>query len=260
MAKYKLSVILPSIAPEKWTNIYNQLVKATNGISFELIACGPYFPTKNLENISNFKFIRDFGSPSRCFQIASGFVEGEFLCWCSDDYLIENDSILDTFKMLDNIQVGDDCINLLFSEGPNFTGNQHLDLNYWNAYTHNDLRKPGIKSNWKISGAFMYKKETWDKFGGLDCKFEHVNMNTHDLGFAIQANGGTIINSPRRVFAADWKPWDTLNKNPIQLAFEENDKPRFENLYSDEDYAFRRKISLDNWKQADNIWKRRFYI
>ena len=253
----KVSIIVPSINPDKWLPMYYGMTNSCRNHKFEFIFVGPYY-NNQLNGIGNIKFIRDFGSPSRCFQIGSLLAEGEYLGWAADDYLIEENAFDLTFEYIEKENIKDDGINLLHSEGPNFTGNQHLDMNYWNAHTHADLRFPGVRSDWTTHCAFMYKTETWHRFGGLDCGFEHVNMNTHDLGFAIQANGGRIIHSPCRVYRADWAPWDNNNKLPIQCAWEENDKPRFMDLYSDKDYAFHRKISIDNWKNCPTHWPRRF--
>jgi hypothetical protein len=253
----KVSIIIPSINPDKWLSFYHQMTKSSKNNSFELIFVGPY-TTEQISGLKNIKFVRDFGSPSRCFQIGSLLAEGEYLAWGSDDYLIEEDAIDLTFSLIEKENIKDDGVNLLYSEGPNFTGTQHLDSSYWVAHTHPDLRLPGVKTNWRILGAFMYRTETWYKFGGLDCGFEHVNMNTHDFGFVIQANGGRLINSPCRVYRANWAPWDNNNKSPIQLAWEENDKPRFVKLYSDPEYPLKRNININNWKDYPSVWGRRF--
>lgn len=255
MSKYKVSFICPSINPDKWTSIYESMSLGCKNNNFEFIFVGPQFNT-NIYSIPNAKYIMDFGSPSRCFQIGSLLVEGEFLAWCSDDYIVEENAVDETFEYIKDLDIKDDGINLLYSEGLNFTGDQHLDKMYWWAHTHPDLRHPGVSTDWWWHGAFMYRVETWYKFGGLDCAFEHVNMNTHDLGFAVQANGGRIINSPRRVFKADCQPRPITT--PVLQAFYQNDRPRFAYLYSDKDYAYKRKVDINNWKNAPSKWSRRF--
>jgi hypothetical protein len=255
MKNIKVSVIIPSINPTKWYDLYNQMLLSSKNNNFELIFVGPYL-ANNIGNIDNIKYIMDYGSPSRCFQMGSLIAEGEYIAWGSDDYMIEEDAFDKTFDYISDMNIQDDGVNLLYSEGPNFTGNQHVDKMYWYARTHADLREPGVKDTWWILGAFMYRLETWYKYGGLDCGFEHVNMNTHDFGFAIQANGGRLINSPCRVYKADWSPWN--DSNPMKHAWEQNDKPRFQKLYADENYAFNRKIDINNWKEYPSRWKRRF--
>jgi hypothetical protein len=160
------------------------------------------------------------------------------------------------------MNIEDDGINLLYSEGQNFTGTQHIDLNYWTTAYHSSFKVPGVNQEWKIFGAFMVKLKTWKKFGGLDCRFEHVNMNTHDFSFAIQNNGGRIINSPCRVYMANWSPWPTEEslKGPIQLAWEQNDEQLFKNLYSNPNYINERNIDINNWKNSPSVWPRRFKI
>lgn len=253
----KVSVIIPSINPNKWLGLYRGMESSCIKHEFELIFVGPYY-TPNVDEIDRVKFIRDFGSPSRCFQMGSLIAEGDYLAWGSDDYIIDPGAFDMTLDYLETENIQDDGINLLLSEGPNFTGTQHLDMSYWHAHTHDDLRLPGVHPDWKTQCAFMYRTETWHRFGGLDCAFEHVNMNTHDLAFSIQAHGGRMINSPCRVYRADWIPWSNTNKSPIQLAFEENDKPRFLSLYGQDGHARSRKVSIDNWKNSPSRWPRRF--
>jgi hypothetical protein len=255
MKNIKVSVIIPSIHPDKWIRLYQYMQKSCTQHKFELIFVGPYF-TNQISDIDSIKYIKDFGSPSRCFQMGSLIAEGEYLAWGSDDYIIEPNAFDQTFEYISDLDIQDDGVNLLYSEGPNFTGNQHLDKMYWYAHTHPDLREPGVSNKWWILGAFMYKVDTWHKFGGLDCGFEHVNMNTHDFGFTIQAHGGRLINSPCRVYKADWAPW--TDDNPIKHAWFDNDKPRFMQLYADPEYAYKRQIDINNWKDYPSKWQRRF--
>lgn len=253
--KYDISIILCSINPERWTGIYNQIKQSVNRHSFEVIAVGPNFPNKELEKVSNFKFLRDFGSPSRCLQMAATIAEGIYISWISDDCLIESGAFSDCIDFL-NTKTMKDGMTVLYSEGPNFTGYQYLQPEYWVARTHADQRLKGVKEGWKCAPHFIYNLKYFREIGGLDCRWEHANMNTHDLAFRIQNDGGTIYLSPRKVMALNWVPWDNNNKGPMQLAYEENDAPLFKQIY-DSDLERTIKIDYNNWQNSESVWKRR---
>jgi hypothetical protein len=225
--------------------------------TFEIIFVGPYGLPIELQPIHNVKYIKDFGCPSRCLQLGSYFAEGEYLAWCSDDCRIISDKFDEAIEYFDKNLSENDCMNMRYSEGANFTGTQHNQAEYWIARTHTDLRFDGVKENWKIAPIFMYKRQSFYKYGGIDCRFEHVNMNTHDLSFYIQEKGWKIIDSPSRVFQFDHQPHKS-DYPPILISYIENDRPLFYNLYKNLDAAKNRNINFENWRNADSIWKRRF--
>jgi hypothetical protein len=257
MKKYDLTIVIPGIRPDKWLNIYNQLSQAVVNHSFQLICVGPKLPPQELENYNNFIYVRDFGSPSRCFQIGAKLALGKFIAFIPDDCVLEIGAFSDAIDLLSSKQIIDG-LTLLYSEGPNYTGVQHLQNEYWVAHTHPDLRFKKVEPNWRIAPLFMYETSYFNELGGLDCRFEHINMNTHDLAFRVQQNGGILYPSPRKILSANWEPWDNNNKSPVQLAYELNDKPLFESVYS-ADYPIKVGIDFDNWKKwAEPFWKRRY--
>ena len=102
----------------------------------------------------------------------------------------------------------------------------------------------------------MYNTKYFKDIGGLDCKFLHANMNTHDLAFRVQNVGGVMYLSPETVARFRWS-WHDSESKPIQQAYFENDKKLFEEMYS-QDQSKRYKIDYDNWMEAESIWKMRF--
>lgn len=256
MSKPKISIILPSISPEKWEDLYGQIKKSVGQFAFEVICVGPFFPPKQLETLVNFKFITDFGCVSRCLQIGASVAEGEYLTWLPDDSIVIEKALEDTVLLFQQKRKIDG-ITILYSEGSNFSGNQHLDPKYWTCGTHADLRLPSVNNSWQIAPIFMYQSDYFREIGGLDCSFEHVNMNTHDLAFRVQNAGGTIFPSPCRVLAVNWKPWGEP-KGVIQRAYEENDLPAFRKLYGGEINPLLRNVELGNWRKTESIWSRRF--
>lgn len=224
---------------------------------FEIVFIGPYRLPDELQSLHNIKYIKDFGCPSRCLQLGCYFAEGEYLSWCSDDCRILPNKFDEAVEFFNKNLSENDCMNMKYSEGANFTGDQHNQTEYWIARTHTDLRLLGVKEGWKIAPIFMYKREFFIKCGGLDCRFEHVNMNTHDLSFYIQEKGGKIVDSPDRVFQFDHQPHKS-DYPPIFKSYHENDRPLFHNLYNNIDAAKNRSINFDNWRKAQTVWKRRF--
>ena len=252
----KISLIVPSISSDKWVDICSQMQLACKLYDYEIIGVGPKFPNESLESVKNFKYIRDFGSPSRALQLASLIAEGEYIAWCSDDSKITENSIDECVYLYDNYMTENDAITLRYSEGENYSGNQHNDPTYWVGFTHTDLQQPAVNPDWKIAPVFMIKRELFYKHGGLDCRFEHINMNTHDLMFDIQKNGGKIFMSPNKVFAVNWSPVNnSASYQPIFLAYHHNDLPLFKLLYSRQ---YHRSIDLDNWRKQPAVWPRRY--
>lgn len=224
---------------------------------FEIIFVGPYSLPNELQPIHNIKYIKDFGCPSRCLQLGAYFSEGDYLSWCSDDCKILPDKFDEAVEYFDKNLSENDCMNMKYSEGANFTGTQHEWLEYWIARTHTDLCLPGVKEKWKIAPIFMYKRSAFYQYGGLDCRFEHINMNTHDLSFYVQESGNKIIDSPDRVFQFDHQPHRS-DYPPILNSYAENDRPLFHHLFRDPDASKKRNVDFDNWRQAQTVWKRRF--
>jgi hypothetical protein len=252
-----LTVILPSIRPETWPTIMQQIRQSCHPHNFEVIAIGPNHPlVGTLQRDLAFRYIQDFGSPSRSVQIASTLANGKYVAWIPDDCIVEPYVFGKCIDLMET-KTEKDGMTLLYSEGIGFAGEQHNDPSYWVARTHAGLRFPQVKVEWKIAPCFMHNLNYFRKLGGLDCRFEHVNMNAHDFAFRLQRDGGVIYSSPERVMRLNWIPWGQTNKSPIQIAYEENDEPLFRQIFSsDEERPI--VIDYDNWRLAEPFWKRKY--
>jgi hypothetical protein len=248
-----LSIIIPGIRNNNWDKIYDDLVECVGSYSFELICVGPYDASEELLSKENFKFIKDFGAPSRCLQIGSQYSNGEFICWIPDDCILDKNSLSLSLDFMYKNATEKDGMCLLYSEGLNFIGDQHLDNSYWIGSTHRDQRLSQVDTSWRIAPLFLYRKNLYDELGGIDCRFEHANMNTHDLAYRVQKLGGVIHLSPTRILSVDWIP----NQPVVSNAYFENDLPLFNELYGGNEFP-RLKINKDNWKNSPEIWERRF--
>lgn len=257
--KYDLTLIISGIRNSGWSSIYDQMKRSCNRHTFEIIFCSPYELPDELKDKKNIKFIQDFGSPSRCIQLSSTKAEGEYIAILSDDGIITEESFS---NVIDDIKNSNDpyknIMALRYTEGYNFKANiNDFCLSYWNARFHGDLRIDGIEEDWKLCIMFLMNTERFRELGGLDCRFEHYNMNLHDLAFRAQRDGSKIIVSREFVSAQDFQP---DGNSPIIRAYHENDKPLFYSIYFSKHTAQQRpiKINYDNWKDQPPKWARRF--
>jgi hypothetical protein len=102
----------------------------------------------------------------------------------------------------------------------------------------------------------MYKLNYFRELGGFDCRWEHLNMNTHDLAFRAQRDGSKFHFSPNLVLTCDWNPGEG-DHIPVQHAYHMNDAPLFREVYM-KDQSERIHIDYYNWMKSDPVWKRRF--
>lgn len=248
----KLSIIVPGIRNKNWEKIYKDIQDSLKTYSFEMIVVGPNLPCDFFSDKLNFKFIRDFGNPSRCLQLGAIISSGDYLCWLPDDIILEAGALEGCLDfMSDKPEM--DGMTLKYSEGKSFTGSQDKDDSYWIGYTHPDQRFLNVDPSWRIAPVFLYNRNHFIKIGGLDCRFEHINFNTHDLAYRTQSLGGKVHLSPAKVFSADWTPNDPI----ISAAHYQNDAPLFAHVYSQKEFS--RDVRLDNWKDAPAYWPRRGY-
>lgn len=250
-----LSVFMPAIRVPNWLKMYESLLASCKKYSFELVLVGPFDLPEELKQYENIKIYKDFGSPSRCAQLASFKCDGKLIYHCVDDAIFLEDSIDLAMDFYYNNCFKKDVINMRFREGPNYSG-QSMPKEYWNAWHHESLRLAGIPNHFKISLHHLMNTEYFKDIGGYDCAFEYQNFNLHDLMFRIQNDGGRIYDSPTDVTTCDH---GQLDHKEIEMAYHESDFPLFRKLYSDPNILISRaKIDLNNWLQQSPLWHRRF--
>jgi len=253
MSKYDLSIIIPSIRVQNLEAILFSAEKSVEPFSFEMIIVGPYELPDSIRTRENVKFFKDFGSPSRCVQIGSTLAEGKYMCWMSDDGLFVQQTLAQCLNKFETSMTDKDAITLRYFEGE---GQGEFPENYWTAWTHEDQRLSGIAQHFKCAPLGMYNTEYFRDLGGLDCRYEHINMCTHDLAFRLQQNGGTVHLSPSTVARFYWS-WNHEDAKPIQRAYHEVDAPLYKEMWS-QDQSNRIKIDYWNWMNAESRWKKRF--
>ena len=186
-----ISFIIPSIRTDNWTKIVESIESNIGENSFEVIFVGPFVNLPdNLSHKKNIKTIRDFGCPSRAFQIASLLVEGNFISWvCDDGFFVDgeiNRVILDLKSKTSEKLIS----NWIYTEGDGYLKNDDLrvsDRNKWyKSNNHGDLWLEGINGDWWVMPLFTIKTSYFRFLGGIDCRFETLNYNLHDLAYRAQ--------------------------------------------------------------------------
>ena len=83
---FDISVIIPGIRPENWARIYEELDSTFKKNKFEVIFIGPKIPSNYFDDKLNFRYVRDFGHPSRCVQLGATLSAGEYICWIGERF------------------------------------------------------------------------------------------------------------------------------------------------------------------------------
>lgn len=248
----RLSIIVPGIRTELWVELYNSIVDSCAGMSYELIFAGPNHLPSEFDHRTGVKHVKDFGSPSRALQMASLLAEGEYITYTSDDCLARENALK---NLMENVPT--DIVSVQYSESSGRSGAAH-PIEYYNAWYHNDLQCKWVKKDWKIPIIFLMKTALFYEYGGLDCRFEHINMNLHDMAFRMQNDGKTVSVSDEVVWDADYVHRN--ESDPVINAFVNNDKPLFDSIWDEEEWDRPDKIDLNNWKDSPAVWKRRYEV
>jgi hypothetical protein len=255
MSKPELTIVVPGIRPHRWEAFYASLTKSINKDRFELIFVGPYEPPSSL-NERHIKYVRDWGCPTRCLQIGVLLAEAPIFTWASDDgifYESAVDKALDKYIEIDEEKSG---MTMKYNEG----GHYHTD-DYWRPWFHSGMRMAGIPQDAITMLIGMMRTKYFYELGGFDCRMQHINMTCHDISLRMLNDGGNIYLAPYHIANYDWKPnclegpdGDHL---PVWKTDSENDEPLFRSIYS-KPCPERIHIDLQNWKDSESVWSRRF--
>lgn len=249
-----ITICLPGIRIENWPRLYDSIHRSIGHYSFELIIVGPYAPSLEMSTQPYIKYIQDFGCPSRCVQIASMASQGELFTFVSDDGVLRPHALDRAIEHFDS-----EMMVMRYTEGINFSGGIHSQPNeYWTAWHHADLQKECLR-DYLIAPVWMMKTDKFRHLGGLDCRFEHVNVCCHDLAFRIQRSGGSLQLSPDFIMDCDWS---SHKRCAVVDAYFENDKPLFDSLWesSPDPFSHRLHIDYNNWLSVPPVWPRRFNV
>ena len=254
-----MSIVVPGIRSDRWSKLREQIIRSCNRHSCEVIFCSSKPLPNELVGLSDVKHILDHGSPARCFQHGSMAAEGEMIALLSDDGVLFEGALS---ACIDQLRAADqkDLVAMRYTEGQGFRANMSDFVDsYWTAWHHADQRLPGVDPSWRVCMIFMMRRSQFLWLGGVDCAFEHVNMNLHDMAYRAQRAGGRVLLSPSFVAMYDWDPNRNEHNSPVIQAYHRNDLPLFHSIYGDLAIAASRPIQIeyDNWRSSPEVWQRR---
>ena len=262
MEKPEISIILPGIRPYNWSKLYDSIVKSTTR-GFELIVVGPYRPPDMLQNnIYNFKYVKDYGSPMRASNIGALLCEGKLVTWVADDAVLLPESLDKNIDLL--YTMGDDTKNVVVAKY--YEGDDHDDKplqpdRYFKVNGADCTRSPFLSDDWWLFNVAIMHRSFFDSLGAWDCSFEACPMGHTDLAIRAQHAGANVAMSEFPLLDCGHMPGTTGDHAPIHYAQLGHDTPRFQQRYRDPEWANKpTKIDINNWKDSPTIWKRRFLI
>jgi len=257
MYKYEISIIIPGIRVSRWQDVYNSATRSCNGKSFEMIFVGPEEPSASFLTLENVIFVKDFGSPNRCQQIAASKATGKYLTWIADDAnLIDNtlSTVIDFLDIRDDMN----AVCCKFLEGDNPSPDMWSDAYY---FVNNSTwtRAPFISNSQLIMNAGVVHTRVFRDIGGFDTElFETTAMSHSDFAIRL-SHHGVKIHLLNLIFAhCGFMPGIVGDHGPVFTAHHDSDIPNFVNLYSSSNSLNRCKIDIDNYKITSSCWTRRF--
>lgn len=252
MRKYDVSILIPGIRTHLWENLYKSIEEACTKYSWELVLTGPFLPPLYLLDKDNVQFIPSYRCPSAACLYAYKYCRGEYIAHSVDDATFFPGSLDKAMY-----RAGDKTIvNLKYREGNNVS----MPSDYWKVNYHEDLRLPGIPQNYSFAIHFLMHIRIINRLGGWSCLYQHMNLNVIDMILRAQRMDYSIIESPEDVTYCTHMPGETGDHKPIHNATLE-DLILFKQKYQDKMYLERPYnvfLNLDNWKNTELIWSKRF--
>lgn len=254
MTKPIISVLLPSIRYFYLEKFVESLDNACTKYFWELIIVGPYPLPKNLDSAANIRYIKDFGSPNRCQQIAAYNATGKYLVNGADDGLWVNGAIDELLNFAGDVcKTPKDVITTKYCENDLIVQpDSYYKIN--NAYP----RSPHVDDSWWIFNSLLIQREYFEYLGGWDSIFQTTCFAHADLAIRGYRDGANVHLFPKSIINCTWQEGYTGDHGPVAKAFEEHDSPLYKNIYNDPNCINRIRIPFDNWKRVSSIWQYRF--
>ena len=252
LVMYDLSVCLAAIRIDNWERLYKSIEKSIGDYSFEIIFCGPHSnPPESLKDKNNITCIQDYGPPTRAQQVAIKSAKGRYMTWTADDGWFLEDKLSECIKFLDSLNGTKKIIVTQYIEGGS-DGLGNYSMNY-----HEPVRSPYYPDNFVVFNSVVMETEYFKQLGGFDCRFEACPMAYVDLGARAQKDGASVYMTGV-IYECTQFVGDTGDHAPIHYAQLEHDQPLYKEIWRSADCADRLKIDFENWREASEIWPRRF--
>lgn len=248
---YDLAIVVPSIRQNKIKRVYDSVKDSIGDFTYKFIVCGNYDSTEVIPE--SFSMV-SYASPNYCVQkaIVELTEDCKYVKWSTDDAIYFDSSLANLLSGIGEKNFG---VVKYTEEGPPGYPDGSHDI-YYTAHTHNDLRVlPGVKPWYNIAPVSLYKRSDFIELGGLDCRYEHINLSTHDLAFRAQEYGLSAYISKDVVMHCDSNSSDPSHR-ALDVAHFHNDYPIFSNKYQNFIGVWDIKINESNYKDAPEVWRR----
>lgn len=246
----KLSILVPGIRPQNWRKLYD----SCQYDDFEMIFVGPH-SDDDVTNLSNVKFIEDWGNPVRAMNIALITAEGEYIHWEADDAHFLANQPNQAIEEAEKLPFGE-IITSKYLEGG---GTNMLDDSYYRIKASLNCDNLFLNGDDYILNTGFIPRYLAIAAGGWDSvNFETLFFSHLDLAVRLQKTNFKLVLSNEAVAHCDHMPGTSGDHAPIHFAHIEHDEPRFREIYSNENSVERGSINIDNWKLSPEVWKRRF--
>lgn len=241
---YDLSILLPSIRTNNWFDLIESIKRSCTKFSWELVIVGPEDNYEARKDHPNISFIKDYGTPNRCQQIALINSSGKICLPHADDCFFEEgslDSCLDLCK--DN-----ELVVANYSEGGNTAVEDFLINKCYPAANY-------IDDSWIMFNAGFCPRELMIELGGYDCGYLVTCVSHADFSCRLQKLGKKITINNIRLSCCQHEPNVTGTHSPIHYGQLLHDIPRYQFKFAQ---PFNTHIDINNWKKSPAVWKERF--
>ena len=249
----KLSISFAGIRHQNWLALYRSIPNVTSlpKEEYEFVIASPYDLLPELQGEPNVRLIKDWGNPTRCYQLGILHSKGDYiLTGIADDGVFSPTLAID--KALALVDSAKKIVTMTYTESRNLRKIKPNKMS-WSTGGHPWMKnKPTINNNYLLVMAFLMRRDYLMEIGGLDCNFEYGGLALPDLSIRLQDDGAKVVMGERIM---DLVLEFGGNHKPIEDAFREHDFPYFEQLYSQK---VRPKVDFDNWTQSPEVWSRRF--
>lgn len=256
MNKPELSILLPSIRPQNLEVLYESILSSTKR-TFELIVVGPYPLPKKLQDLKNVKYVKDFGSPTRCTNIAFQLSEGQIITDVADDALYLPNSLDESIDLLYSMPY--DYKNVVIHSYYESQGrvNEHFQgESYYKLNGADCSRSKYIPDDWWIFNSFVMYREFFEIMGGLDCTYEATAMAHLDQAVRYQKEGAIVQLAKTPITSCDHGQSD---HGPIEVGQIHFDQPLYQLKYGNPSWVMNEMMmDINNWKNSPTVWERRF--
>jgi len=249
---YDLSILMPAIRSERWFDLCRSVVQSTKR-KFELILVSPYKLPEKLEKAANIKYIKDFGSPNRCFNIALSLAEGKYCTWGADDGLYQPGVLDKAIDILESEKDEKVVVSMATIEAA-----RHYSEEFCYINKHPEICSPHIPDNYRLLAVGMFETDYFRKLGGVNCMFETHAIGHLDLSIRAQNDGAKIIFLKDILLRLSHMIGTSGDHAPMHYAQIDHDEVLYRKLYRDKNYKPISCLDIMDWKKSPKIWTRRF--